>query len=120
MKYMVLMFGDAGEMRESMSPEWIREMIAFMRNVDVELRESGELVLAEGLAEPGQAKTVTFEDGVPVAADGPFGEARASVAGWWILEVESEARAVEFAKHIVAFTHGPIEVRQIADGPPEV
>ena len=118
---MALMFGDArpDDARPG-RPEWIREMIAFMRQVDVDLREAGELVLAEGLADPGEAKTVTFADGAPVAGDGPYGEARASIAGWWILDVENEARAVEFAKEIVAFTHGPIEVRQIADGPPEI
>ena len=119
MKYMVMMFGDAGEMRETRSTEWIREMITFMVQVDVDLREAGELVSAEGLADPAQATTVTYVDGAPVAADGPFSEARASIAGYWILEVD-EARAIEFAKEMVAFTHGPIEVRQIADGPPEV
>jgi hypothetical protein len=119
MKYMVMMFGDAGEMRETMSKDWLREMIAFMVNVDKELRQAGELVSAEGLADPGQATTVTFADGAPAATAGPYGEARASIAGYWILEVD-EARAVEFAKHIVAFTHGPIEIRQVMDGPPEV
>ena len=119
MKYMVMMFGDAGEMRETRSTEWIREMIAFMVDVDRDLRARGELVSAEGLADPGQATTVTFADGAPIAAAGPFSEARASIAGYWILEVD-EARAVEFAKHIVAFTHGPIEVRRVMDGPPEV
>ena len=119
MKYMVMMFGDAGEMRETRSTEWIREMIAFMVDVDRDLRARGELVSAEGLADPGQATTVTFADGATIAAAGPFSEARASIAGYWILEVD-EARAVEFAKHIVAFTHGPIEVRQVMDGPPEV
>jgi hypothetical protein len=120
MKYMVLMFGDAGAMQETMSKEWIREMIAFMVDVDRDLRERGELVAAEGLAEPGQATTVRYEDGAAVASSGPFSETRASVAGWWILDVEDEARAVEFAKHIVDFTHGPIEIRRVMDGPPDV
>ena len=120
MKYMVLMFGDAGDMQTSMSKEWIREMIAFMVDVDKELRERGELVAAEGLAVPAQATTVRYEDGASVASAGPFSEPRASVAGWWIIDVESEARAIEFAKHIVDFTHGPIEIRLVADGPPEV
>jgi len=28
--------------------------------------------------------------------------------------------AIEIASRIVAFTHGPIEVRQVMDAPPEV
>jgi hypothetical protein len=119
MKYMVMMFGDAAEMRETRSTEWIREMITYMVQVDVDLRAAGELVSAEGLADPSEATTVTYVDGAPVAAAGPYSEARASVAGWWILEVD-EARAIEFAQQIVDYTHGPIEIRQIADGPPEV
>jgi len=35
------------------------------------------------------------------------------------VDVESEKRALEIATHIVDFTHGPLEVRQIADAPPE-
>jgi hypothetical protein len=120
MKYMVMMFGDAAGMRETKSPEWIREMIDFMLKVDEDLREAGELVAAEGLADPGQAKTIKVEDGTPVATDGPFAEAKESLAGYWILDVESEDRAVEFAKYIVDFTKGPIEVRQVMEGPPEV
>ena len=42
MKYMVMMFGDASEMRETRSTEWIREMIDFMLDVDGELRKLGE------------------------------------------------------------------------------
>jgi hypothetical protein len=120
MKYMVMMFGDAAEMREIASREWIVEMIDFMHKSNDELRRAGEFVAAEGLADPGQAKTVRFDGGTPVATDGPFAEAKESLAGWWIIDVESEGRALEFARHIVGFTHGPIEVRQVMDGPPEV
>ena len=50
--------------------------------------------------------------------DGPFAEAKESLAGYWIVDVQ-EDRALEIASRIVAFIEGPIEVRQIADAPPE-
>jgi hypothetical protein len=120
MKYLIMMFGDAAEMREAQSVDWIREMIQWMTDFDADLRSSGELVYDEGLADPGQAKTVRFKDGAPVATDGPFAESKESMAGYWVVDVENEARALELASQVVAYTHGPIEVRQIMDAPPEI
>ena len=119
MKYMVMMFGDQASMVETKTSEWIVEMIAFMRQVNDDLSKAGELVAAEGLADASQAKTVRIEDGIPVATDGPFAESKESLAGYWIIDVESEQRALAFTSKVVAFTGGPIEVRQVMDGPPE-
>jgi hypothetical protein len=120
MKYMVMMFGDAATMMETRSPEWIREMIRFMQKVNEDLTQAGGLVAAEGLSDGTTATTVRFENGAPVATDGPFAESKESIIGYWIIDVEGEPRAIDVAKKIVAFTEGPIEVRQVMDGPPEV
>jgi hypothetical protein len=104
---------------ETRPKEWIVEMVAFMRQVSEDLSEAGELVAAEGLADASRAKTVRIQDGVPVATDGPFAESKESLAGYWIIDVESEARALEFTSKIVAFTGGPTEMRQVMDGPPD-
>jgi len=120
MKYMINMFGSEAEMHQTQSKEWIREMIQFMQTVNEDLSTAGELVDGQGLADPGMAKTVAIQDGVAVATDGPFAEAKESLAGYWIVDVQDEARAVEIASRVVTFTKGPIEVRQVMDGPPEV
>ena len=119
MKYMVMMFGDAGTMLETASPEWIREMIGFMVQIDKDLTESGELVFQAGLADGSTAKVVSLENGVPVATDGPFAEAKESLIGYWVLDVENEARVIEFAGQIAAYSN-KVEVRQVMDAPPEV
>jgi len=120
MKYMIMMFGDQATMMETQTPEWIRNMIEYMQNLDGELREAGEYVDGQGLADPSQAKTVRIENGLPVATDGPFAEAKESLAGYWIVDV-SEARAIEIASRVVAFLGGgAIEVRQVMDAPPEI
>src|SRR6266849_1081013 len=85
--------------------------------VDGELREAGELVASQGLADPSQAKTVRFQNGVPVPTDGPFAEVKESLAGYWIVDV-SEDRAIEIASQVVAFIEHPMEVRRIMDEPP--
>jgi hypothetical protein len=120
MKYMILTFGDQAGLMEARSPEWIREMIAFMHKLNDDLIKSGEFVSAEGLTDASQAKTVKLQAGIPVATDGPFAESKESLAGYWIVDVEHEARAIEIASRVVAFVECPIEIRQIGDAPPDV
>lgn len=119
MKYMIMTFGSAEAGLEVMGKEWMLEMIQFMRNLDEDLRKSGELVGAEGLADGSQAKTVRFVNGTSVATDGPFAEAKESLVGYWIVDVESETRAIEIASRIVDYVKQPIEVRQVMDAPPD-
>jgi len=116
---MIMTFGSAEAGLAAMGKEWMVDMIQFMRTLDDDLRKSGELVSAEGLADGSQAKTVRFQNGIPVATDGPFAEAKESLVGYWIVDVDSEARAVEIASRIVAFVKVPIEVRRVMDAPPE-
>jgi hypothetical protein len=119
MKYMIMMFGSAAEMMETQSTEWVREMIGFMQSLNVELRESGELVFTAGLADGSTAKTVSLVEGLPVTTDGPFGEAKESLVGYWVLDVANEARVLEIAGRIVQYAR-QVEVRQVMDAPPEV
>ncbi len=120
MKYMIMTFGSAEEGLATMGRDWMREMIRFMQKLDEDLRHSGELVSAEGLADGSTAKTVRFENGTAVPTDGPFAESKESLVGYWIVDVDSEARAIEIASRIVDFVKVPIEVRRVMDAPPEV
>ena len=117
---MIMMFGDQSGM-ETQTAEWIKDMFQFMHNFNAQLSKSGEFVDAQGLADASQAKTVRFKDGSPVVTDGPFAESKESLAGYWIVDVESEARALELAARVVAFIGPagapPIEVRQIGEAP---
>jgi len=94
-------------------------MIEFMGNIDQELGDAGERVASEGLVDPTEATTVRFQGGAPVPTDGPFAEAKESLAGYWIIEASQE-RALEIASRVVAFIEAPVEVRQVADAPPDV
>ena len=124
MKYMIMTFGSAEAGLAAMGRDWMLEMIQFMKKLDEDLRQSGELVGAEGLADGSQAKTVRIKNGLPVATDGPFAEAKESLVGYWIVDVESEARALEIASRVVAFIGPagapPVEVRGFGVAPVEV
>jgi hypothetical protein len=123
-KYMIMMFGSQATMMENQPKDWIMEMIEFMHQLNADLTNSGELVEAQGLTDGSQAKMVSIKDGIPVATDGPYAEAKESIIGFWIVDVDSEARAIEIASQVVAFIGPagapPVEVRRIADAPPEV
>src|ERR1700736_982401 len=98
----------------------IQAHIAFMKDLDKALRESGELVSAEGLADPNQAKLVRAgKDGAPIT-DGVFPEAKEFLAGYWIVDIESPEQAYKIAARASAAPgpggapgNMPIEVRQV-------
>jgi hypothetical protein len=97
-----------------------------MIGLNKELKANGELVSAEGLAWPNEAKVVRAgANGEPVT-DGVFPETKEFLAGYWIVEVETPERAYAIAaKASAAPGEGgaplnmPIEVRQVMSGPPE-
>ncbi len=99
--------------------------IAFMVGFARKLGASGELVSAEGLAGPDQARRVRAgTDGKPIT-DGVFPESKEFLAGSWIVEVDSPERAYEIAAEASAAPgpggaplNMPIEVRQVLSGPP--
>lgn len=127
MKYMLMMNTPRGGEYQIM--HWpksdIEAHIEFMISFSKKLSDSGELVGAEGLSAPSQAKLVkASESGMPVT-DGVFPESKEFLAGYWIVDVESESRALEIA---AAASAAPgvdgvplnmwIEVRQVMMGPP--
>src|SRR5262245_59317453 len=100
MKYMLMMQGtQAGwESMGTWSPADVQAHIRFMMNLVEELRRSGELVLAEGLDVPKNAKIVRAQRaGALAVTDGPFAESKEFLAGFWIVEVASPQRALEIA-----------------------
>jgi hypothetical protein len=97
-----------------------------MKKLNVELRESGHFVLAEGLAPAGQARIVRAgKTGAPEVTDGPFAESKEFLAGYWIVDVASkeEAYAIAARASVAPGPNGkplnmPIEVREVMSGPP--
>ncbi|HEY3194475.1 MAG TPA: YciI family protein [Candidatus Dormibacteraeota bacterium] len=111
---------------EEWRPEEITAHLDYYKALHKELVSSGELVDSQVLAGPNLAKIVT-SDGLtaPMVTDGPFQEFKEWLAGYQIVDVESEARAIEIAGKISAVpgpggiaTQQPIQVRQVMDQAP--
>jgi hypothetical protein len=128
MKFMLMMNtpGDGPYQVANWAQNDLKAHIAFMIGFATKLRQSGELVAAEGLAGPDQAKRVRAgTNGTPIT-DGVFPEAKEFLAGYWIVDVESAERAYEIAAEASAAPgprgeplNMPIEVRQVMSGPPQ-
>lgn len=129
MRYMLLMnYGEVESDCPPMSewtPEDIQAHIAFQHALNDELTKLGELVDAQGLAGPDVAKFVVA-DGVnrPVITDGPYPESKELLAGYRMVDVDTEARALEIAAQMSAAPsvggapiRQPIEVRQVMGAP---
>jgi hypothetical protein len=128
MKFMLMMHAPRGTgdyQINQWKPEEFRAHIQFMKDLNKGLREAGELVGAEGLAPPGQARVVRSQgEGAPEVTDGPFAEAKEFLVGYWIVDVENAERAHAIAaKASAAPGPGgkplgiPIEVRQVMSAP---
>jgi hypothetical protein len=127
MKYILMMNTPRGGEYQIM--QWPKKDIAahidFMRSFARKLTASGELVGAEGLAAPAQAKLVRAgSDGAPIT-DGVFPESKEFLAGYWIVDVDSAERAYQIAAEASAapgVSGTPlnlgIEVREVMSAPP--
>jgi hypothetical protein len=74
-----------------------------------ELSERGELVGGEALADPASARLYRWEGGRPLVTDGPYAEAKEHLAGFFLIDVESQERAEE----VVAHFSGPGETVEL-------
>jgi hypothetical protein len=104
MKYMLLIHSNKqgwDEMPTTWSHDDVMAMVGFMDELNKELAESGELVEGRGLSGPDRMKTVqAAEDGEPIVTDGPFSETKEVLAGYWVVDVKNEERALEIALRI--------------------
>jgi hypothetical protein len=119
MKYMIFTFasqrdyqamtGAAGD-----QPVWTSQdyaaLGAFMRSLNQELLDSGELVETRGLGEPVHTRRVGLQQGIPVITDGPYAESEEVLAGYWVVDCASFDRATEIASRLTACP-GPDEIR---------
>jgi hypothetical protein len=127
MKYMLMMNTPGGGPYQigSWPEKDIKAHIGFMMNFNKKLRTAGELVAAEGLSGPDQAKLVRAGAGGEPITDGVFPETKEFLAGYWIVDVETPDRAYAIAAEASAAPgpggkplNMPIEVRQVMTGPP--
>jgi len=77
------------------------------------ITDSGEMVETKALAEPATTKTVQVKNGVAQTKNGGYVESEAFLCGYYVVDVESEERAVELAAKIPDAEYTAVEVRKV-------
>jgi hypothetical protein len=124
-KYLLIVDYQPGVVEAPMD-EWAREDVKahmdYYAALNQELTETGELIDGQALTGPELAKVVTAGAGAPVVTDGPFAEFKEMLAGYQLVDVESEERAIEIAAKVSRVPgpggvpqQQPIGVRRVLD-----
>ena len=116
MKYLILIHSNpqSREIWEGFSDEQRTEGYAYYAALNDELVASGEMIVSEALADPSLGKRLPAQAGSPVASsDGPFAEVKEHLAGFFLVQCESMARALEIAARVPEADLGLVEVRPV-------
>ena len=104
MKYMLLLAGGT----DQTEAEAAEEMPAWFA-YDQAVKDAGVFVAGDALFPVETAKTVAVATGT--VTDGPFAETKEVIGGYYVLDVEDEAAAIDWAKKLPPSTTA--EVRQV-------
>lgn len=92
------------------------QLIRDMMNYNQSLLDAGLLRGGDGLQPTAKGARVTFSDGTPTVIDGPFTETKELIAGFTMVEADSLAEVIEWAKRWPKIDgHGNVqlEIRQL-------
>jgi hypothetical protein len=109
MKYLLMIYGNQEKWASLPAEEW-PEAIARQDAFNRKYRETGELLGAYGLADAAQARLVRRVDGQPAVTDGPYLETKEYMASFYLLDCESEERALAIAADMPFADAEPVEV----------
>ena len=93
------------------SPEQMQTAFKQVDAFNQELMDSGIWVFGGGLESPEIATVVDSRGSEPVYTDGPFGETKEHLGGFWIIEAPDLDAALAWAATGSAAGMGPVEVR---------
>ena len=103
MKYLMLIYGNE-DVWNSLAPADLAMLIGEVDAFNEALRESGELVGVEGLVP--RARSVRMGQDAPVVTDGPYVEAKEFVGSYFVVDVDSEQRALDIARSYPGLRYG--------------
>lgn len=127
-KYLVGVTFEAGADPTPMdrwTPAEVQAHLDYYARLHDELVSRGELVQSTILTGPDLALVVRSDGTAPVVTTGPFAEFTEWLAGYQIVDVDTEARAVEIAAAVSAVpgrggraTGQPVQLRRVMDDAP--
>ena len=112
MRFMVIVKADKDTEAGALpSQELLAEMGAF----NEKLVEAGVMLAGEGLLASSRGSRVKFTGDKRTVTDGAFAETKELVAGFWIIQADSKADAIEWMKGAPFRNGEELEIRQVAE-----
>jgi hypothetical protein len=109
MKYMLIIYGNQ-ELWDSIGQAEQQQMFAEFDAFNKKFYNSGEMLGAYGVADAAATRLVRVTDGQPAVTDGPYLETKEYLASWYLVDVDSEQRALEIAAEVPSARFQPVEV----------
>ena len=111
MKYLMLIYGNEEKWASFPAEAW-PEAIAKQDAFNKKYEHTGELIGAYGLGTAAQSKLVRRDQatGLPAVTDGPYQETKEYIASLYLLDVDSEQRALEIAADMPFGDQEPVEL----------
>jgi len=113
--YLLSVHSVAGEVREPMSDEQMRQAYTQVGMLEGEMKSAGALVFSGRLHEPDTATVVRMAGSEVLTTDGPFMESKEHLGGFYIIEAEDLDAALGWASKVTAVIAAPIEVWPFRD-----
>ena len=115
MRFMMLMIPKGYEQAAPGTMPTDLAAVAAMLEYNRALQHAGVLISCDGLHPPSMGARVSFDSGRALVTDGPFAEAKETLGGFWMIEVDSLEQAVAWAKRCTAAPDEVIEIRQVQE-----
>ncbi|MCA9920450.1 MAG: hypothetical protein KC445_20985 [Anaerolineales bacterium] len=113
MQYTLLIYSNERQDQDR-SPEAMQAEMGEWFAYTKALRDSGAYVAGEALQPTGTATTVRRRDERLLTTDGPFAETKEQLGGFYIIDCETEADALEMAAKMPMLA-GSVEVRPVIE-----
>lgn len=112
MAYLLLILEPPGQ-RDERSESEGRALFASMLEYAENLRERGVLIDAQSLRSDREGVRIRIRESRRSTVDGPFTESKEMIGGFFLLNCESRAKAVEIAAQCPAAQWATVEVREL-------
>ena len=113
MRFMVIVKADE-QSEAGVLPD--EKLLTEMTRYNEELAKAGVMLAGEGLHPSKDGVRVRFSGDKRTVIDGPFGETKELIAGFWLIQVGSKEEAIEWVKRApnpFPGTESEIEIRQV-------
>jgi hypothetical protein len=110
MRFMILVKASK-ESEAGMMPS--EQILTEMGKFNEELAKAGVLLAGEGLHPSSKGTRIKFSGDKRIVIDGPFGETKDLIAGFWIWQVKSKDEAIEWLKRAPFTDNEELELRQV-------